>query len=115
MFLGGLDRLATSGSSVDIRISQQFQHQPIGGRFVEGLALALLRSAHSGAFDYRFDGSTLDKSVVSLSGVEPASTPFFSNRNAMMSIEFLAETDPGADIGICVCTLDQRVETFLPP
>jgi hypothetical protein len=99
---------------VDIRFSQQFaasdDRRP---SFVAGLEL--LRPAHSEAFDYLFDGSALDKSTVSLSGVEPASTPFFSKRNAMMSIEFLAETEPGADIGICVCTSDQRVEIFFPP
>ena len=114
MILGVLDRLTPSGSSVDIRFSQQFaasaDRRP---RFMAGLEL--LSPARSEAFDYLFEGSTLDKSVVSLSGVEPASTPFFSKRNAMMSTEFLAETEPGADIGICVCMSDQKVETFLPP
>src|SRR5580700_3491843 len=32
----------------------------------------------------------------------------------MILIEFLAETEPGAVIGIVVCTADHSVETFLP-
>jgi len=32
-----------------------------------------------------------------------------------MLIEFVTGTEFGALIGICVCTLDHRVETFLPP
>jgi hypothetical protein len=112
MFLGILDRLAPSGSSVDIRISQKFaEFADRRPRFVHGFELP--RSAHLAAFHY-FDGRALDKSAASLSGVELAGTPFFCKRNAMMSIEFLAGTEPGADIGICVCTSDQRVETFLP-
>ena len=113
VLLGVSDRLTPSGSSVDIRIFQQFaasaDRRP---RFVDGLAL--LRSAHAEAVHY-FLGSALDRSDVSLSGVEPAGTPFFCNRNAMTSVEFLAETEPGADMGISVCTSDHRVETFLPP
>src|SRR5277367_3108027 len=62
-----------------------------------------------------FAGSTLDRSAVSSSGVLPAGMPFCCNRNAMILTEFLAETEPGAIMGISVCTADQSVETFLPP
>ena len=34
--------------------------------------------------------------------VAPDGTPFFCNRNAMMLVEFFAETEPGAIIGISV-------------
>src|SRR5271155_280873 len=61
------------------------------------------------------DGSTLERSAVSSSGVLPAGTPFCCNKNAMILVEFLAETEPGAIIGISVCTADHSVETFLPP
>ena len=33
----------------------------------------------------------------------------------MMSIESLTDTEPGAAMGICVCTADQSVETRWPP
>ena len=72
-----------------------------------------LRSPHSQAIRY-FAGSALVKSVVSSSGVLPAGTPFFCNRNAMISTDLFAETEPGADIGIVVCTSDHSVEAFFP-
>ena len=62
-----------------------------------------------------FEGRTFDKSTVSSRGVAPAGTPFFCNRKAIMLTEVFAGTESGAIIGICVCTLDHRVETFLPP
>ena len=79
--------------------------------FTDGLER--LNSAYSDAIHY-FAGSAFDKSAVSLSGVLPAGTPFFCRRNAMILVEFLAETEPGAIIGIVVCTADHSVETFLP-
>ena len=62
-----------------------------------------------------FEGRAFDKSTVSSSSLAPAGTPFFCNRKAIMLTEFFAGTEFGAIIGIWVCTLDHRVETFLPP
>jgi hypothetical protein len=62
-----------------------------------------------------FEGRAFDKSTVSSSGMAPVGTPFFCNRKAIMLMEFIAGTEFGAIIGISVCTLDHRVETFLPP
>lgn len=71
------------------------------------------RSPNSQAIHY-FAGSALDKSTVSFSGVLPEGTPFFCKRNAMISTDFFAATEPGADIGIVVCTSDHSVEDFFP-
>jgi hypothetical protein len=62
-----------------------------------------------------FEGRAFDKSTVSSSGLAPAGTPFFCNIKAIMLTEFFVGIEFGAIIGIWVCTLDHRVETFLPP
>jgi hypothetical protein len=62
-----------------------------------------------------FLGRIFDKSTVSSRGAAPAGMPFFCNKKAMMLIEFVAGTEFGAIMGISVCTLDHRIETFLPP
>src|SRR6202007_1645133 len=92
-------------SSGGIGLSRVSQLLPIGGPR-SAHHPERLSSAHSEAIHY-FAGSALDKSTVSLSGMLPAGTPFFCKRNAMISTDVLAETEPGADIGIVVCTSEQ--------
>ena len=66
-------------------------------RSVAGLELARQRVR------LYLDGSTLDKSAVSSSGVVPATTPFFCKRNAMIFVELMAETEPGARTSASPC------------
>ena len=100
VFLRVSDALCPIKSSLDIGLSLRI---PVPAdrraRFADGaewLSAPLSEAVHYSA------GSALDRSAVSSSGVVPAGTPFFCKRNAMILMEFLADTDPGAIIGICV-------------
>ena len=111
-FLRVSDVLGPLESSLDMKLSLRFA-APADRRPCLAVGAEFLNSALSEA-DHYFAGSALDRSTVSSSGVVPAGTPFFCNKNAMMLIEFLAGTESGAIIGIVVCTADHSVEAFLP-